>query len=57
MASVHARHLDPKVGSVLASLGKALLEAIEVADFGRSRQGARESYLQYRPMNFDLEIM
>ena len=32
MASVHARRLDPKVGIVLASLGKALLEAIEVAD-------------------------
>ena len=32
MASVHARRLDHKVGIVLASLGKALLEAIEVAD-------------------------
>ena len=32
MAGVHARRLDPKVGNVLASLGKALLEAIEVAD-------------------------
>ena len=32
MASVHARRLDHKVGVVLASLGKALLEAIEIAD-------------------------
>jgi len=32
MAGVHARRLDSKVGNVLASLGKALLEAIEVAD-------------------------
>ena len=32
MASVHARRLDHKVGIVLASLGKALLEAIEIAD-------------------------
>ena len=32
MASVHARRLDHKVGIVSASRGKALLEAIEVAD-------------------------
>jgi hypothetical protein len=32
MASVRARRLDHKVGVVLASLGKALLKAIEVAD-------------------------
>ena len=39
MASVHARRLDPKVGNVLASLGKALLEAIEVADLeGRVKE-------------------
>jgi hypothetical protein len=39
MASVHARRLDHKVGIVLASLGKALLEAIEVADLeGRVKE-------------------
>ena len=39
MAGVHARRLDPKVGNVLASLGKALLEAIEVADLeGRVKE-------------------
>jgi len=39
MAGVHARRLDSKVGNVLASLGKALLEAIEVADLeGRVKE-------------------
>ena len=32
MAGVHARRLDPKVGNVLASLGRVLLEAIEIVD-------------------------
>jgi hypothetical protein len=32
MASVRGRRLDPRVGSVIASLGKTLLEAIKTTD-------------------------
>ena len=35
MAGIHARRLDPKIGSVLGYLGTALLKAMEATDLER----------------------
>ena len=35
MAGIHARRLDPKIGSVMAYLGTALLNALETAELER----------------------
>jgi len=43
MAGIHAGRLEPRVGSVIAYLGTALLKAIESSDYQERIEALEES--------------